>query len=78
MDVVLRFLDIIATMAIGWNLMVFTVTYWAEIRYLSSANTINRLSDQAKGVRVDFNWHKPLLYVVIASAWLSACHLVTW
>ena len=78
MDVVLRFLDILASIAIVWNLLVFTVTYWAELRYLSSANTINRLSDQVKGVRVVFNWHKPLPYVVIASAWLSARHLVTW
>ena len=78
MDVVLRFLDIIASIAIVWNLLVFTMTYWAELRYLSSENMINRLFDQAKGVRMVFNWHTPLLYVVIASAWLSARHLVTW
>lgn len=76
-DVVLRFLDTIALLAIGWNLVVFAVTFWAQWKYFSSANTVNRLFDQAKGVRIAFNWHKPLLYVIIASAWLSARHQVT-
>jgi hypothetical protein len=75
MDVLLRFADIIAAIAIGWNFLVFVATFWAELRYYGDANTISRLFDQAKGVRMVFNWHRPLLYVVISSAWISARHL---
>lgn len=72
MDSVLRFIDTIAMMSITWNLVVLFMTLHAEWRYNSSANMVNRLMDLGRGIKRVFNFHMPLLYIAIATAWILA------